>query len=174
MEFYNGFTKKQIVNDFLKDCKQNRIKQIGNYKIQKFIASDTKEKIYTYKYRDCYSFVISKDNLKYEKIFYYNGIKIKSYKVNNVYCCFTGPAYLQVNTNGNFVCSYFINDEYYSRKKFNSFVKKTLGTTNFNRIRNIDKLKQMIPILEYHNRTEQLEALNKRLNCLKIIKELEK
>ena len=142
--------------------------------MKKFIASDTKEKIYTYKYRDCYSFIVSKNNSKYEKIFYYNGIKIKSYKINNVYCCFTGPAYLQVNTNGNFVYSYFINDEYYTRKRFNSFVKKTLETTNFNRIRNIDKLKRMIPILEYHNRTEQLEALNKRLNCLKIVKELEK
>lgn len=81
---------------------------------------------------------------------------------------------MQVNINSNFTYSYFINGEYYTRKKFNSFVKKTLETINFNRIRNIDKLKQMIPILEYYNRTEQLEALNKRLNCLKIVKELEK
>ena len=173
MEFYNGFTKKQIVNDFLKDCKQNRIKQIGDYKIQKFIALDTKEKIYTYKCRDCYYFVVSKNNSKHEKIFYYNGVKIKSHKVNNMYCCFTGPAYLQVNTNGKFTYSYFINGEYYSRKKFNSFVKKTLETINFNRIRNIDKLKQMIPILEYYNRTEQLEVLNKRIKLLKVIKNLE-
>ena len=174
MKSYNGFTKKRIINDFLKDCKQNRLKKFGDCELQEFIASDTKEKIYTYKCRDCYSFVVSKNNSKYEKIFYYNGIKIKSYKVNNVYCCFTGPAYLQVNTNGNLVYSYFINDEYYTRKKFNFLIKKTLETTNFNRFKSIDKLKEMIPILEYYNRTEQLEALNKRLNCLKIVKELEK
>lgn len=174
MKSYNGFTKKRIINDFLKDCKQNRLKKFDDYESQEFVASDTKEKIYTYKYRDYYSFVISKDNSKYEKIFYYSGAKIKSYKVNNVYCCFTGPAYLEVNRKGNFVYNYFINDEYYTRKRFNSFIKKTLETTNFNRFKSIDKLKQMIPILEYHNRTEQLEALNKRLNCLKIVKELEK
>lgn len=174
MSFIQGFTKKQIIDDFLKDCKQNRIKKFSNYELQEFIALDTKEKIYTYKYRYYYSFIVSKDNSKYEKIFYYNGTKIKSHKVNDLYCCLTGPAYLEVDRKGNFIYNYSINDEYYTRKRFNSFIKKTLETTNFNRFRNIDKLEQMIPVLEYYNKTEQLEALQKRLNCLKIVKELEK
>ena len=28
MKSYDGFTKKQIINDFLKDCKQNRLKKM--------------------------------------------------------------------------------------------------------------------------------------------------
>lgn len=167
----NGKTKKEVINYFYTEFIQ---KIDYNYFSNCFITSDTNETISMNRFGLVYMLIIKKGNHIVEREYTNGKLTTKKYFLNNNFSCFTGPAYLQVNINGNFTYSYFINGEYYTRKKFNSFVKKTLETINFNRIRNIDKLKQMIPILEYYNRTEQLEALNKRLNCLKIVKELEK
>lgn len=175
MNAINDLTKKQIYEYFLnKYVYLLNSKNTMHINAIDFIASDTKEKITLEKYSYSCDFTINKGNIKIRKTFFDDGIVIKEHFKGNKRHCLNGPAYIEIDSQKKITSYYFIEGNDYTRKNFNSFIRKTLNTTNFNRFRSISKLEQMIPVLEHYNRVAQLEALNKRLNYLKVIEELEK
>lgn len=69
--------------------------------------------------------------------------------------------------------NYYINDVEYNRTNYRKFIKSVLKLTNFNHYKNLSTLEKIRLILEAHNRVEQLKVLNKRIELLKVIENLE-
>lgn len=69
--------------------------------------------------------------------------------------------------------NYYINGIEYNRTNYRKFIKSVLKLTSFNQYKNLAILENIRLILEAHNRNEQLEILNKRIELLKVIEQLE-
>ena len=163
-------TKKEIINNFLKDCKENNFKEPS---ISRYYAPDTKEFINCIKFSNYYNIIITKNNTTYDKAIYYDGTKIKSHKKNKKLHSLVGPAYISIENN-ELTYYYYINGKKFnSRRTYKNFIKKALETNNFNRYKNIKILEIHKEIYIHYNRTEQLEKVTKRIDFLKVVEELE-
>lgn len=173
MKSYDGFTKKQIINHFIENFVKIRLNRKQPFIIENFVASDTKELIELNRYHWSCRIRIKNDNFQYEKVYYDDGRIFKARYKNNKFHSIVGPAVIAKRDRKLFY-KYYINGCFYTREKYEKFIKDTLNTTNFNRLRKIDKLEAMQEIYIHYDRTEQLKTITERINCLKIIKELEK
>lgn len=172
MKYYEGFTKKQIINHFIENFVKIRLKRKQPFIIERFVALDTKELIELNRYHWSCEIKITNNNLKYEKLYYDDGRILKTHYRKNKFHSIVGPAVI-AKKDGKLLYKYYINGCFYTREKYEKFMKDTLNTTNFNRLRKIDKLEAMREIYIHYNRTEQLKTITERINVLKIVKELE-
>lgn len=172
MKHYDGFTKKQIINYFNEKFINMRLNKKQPCIRENFIASDTKELIKLSRLRWSCRIRIKNDNFQYEKVYYDDGEVFKTYHKKNKFHSIVGPAIISKN-DGKLFYRYYINGKFYTREKYKKFIRDTLNTTSFNRLRKIDKLEAMQEIYIHYNRTEQLKTIKERIKVLKIVKELE-
>lgn len=172
MKSYNGFTKKQIIDYFNEKFINMRLNKRQPCVRENFVALDTKELIKLNRYRWSCIIRIRNNDFEYKKTYYNDGEIFKTYHKNNKLHSIVGPAIIAKN-DGKLSYKYYINGTFYTREKYKKFIRNTLNTTNFNRLRKIDKLETMREIYIHYNRTEQLKAIKERIKILKIIKELE-
>lgn len=167
----HGKTKKQIIKYFYTKFLQEKNDYIfvDNY----FIASDTNETISMSKFGLHCVFVIQKGSYSVERTYSDGQFIVKKYFFNENLSCCTGPAMIYFAGNHSYECNYYINGIEYNRTNYRKFVKSVLKLTNFNHYKNLATLENVRLILEAHNRIEQLKVLNKRIELLKVIKNLE-
>ena len=173
MEFCNEFTKKQIFDHFIEKFINTKLKRQEPFIVENFIASDTKEIIKLNRYHWSCEIKITNGDFQYQKLYYDGGDIVKAHRKNGRFSSVIGPA-IMYKEEGELIYNYYINGKKFnSRKTYKNFIKNTLNTTNFNRLRKIDKLEAMKEIYIHYNRTEQLKAITKRINFLKVVEELE-
>lgn len=172
MKTYNGFTKKQIIDYFNEKFINMRLNKKQSCIRENFVASDTKELIKLNRNRWSCKIKIRNNNFQYEKIYYDNGKIFKIHYRKNKFHSIVGPAVI-AKKDGKLFYKYYIDGVFYARERYKKFIKDTLNTTNFNRLRKIDKLETMREIYIHYNRTEQLKTIKERINLLKVVKELE-
>ena len=167
----HGKTRKQIIKYFYTKFLQEKNDYIfvDNY----FIASDTNETISMSKFGSHCVFVIQKGSYSVERTYSDGQFIVKKYFVNENLSCCTGPAMVYFTGNHSYECNYYINGIEYNRTNYRKFIKSVLKSTSFNHYKNLATLENIKLILEAHNRVEQLEVLNKRIELLKVIKNLE-
>ena len=167
----HGKTRNQIIKYFYTKFLQeeNNYNFVDNY----FIASDTNEIISISKFGSHCVFVIQKGNYSVERTYSDKQFIVKKYFVNENLSCCTGPAIIHFVENNLYESLYYINGIEYNRTNYRKFIKSVLKLTNFNHYKNLATLENIRLILEAHNRIEQLEVLNKRIELLKVIKNLE-
>lgn len=167
----HGKTRNQIIKYFYTKFLQeeNNYNFVDNY----FIASDTNEIISMSKFGSHCVFVIQKGNYSLERTYSDKQFIVKKYFVNENLSCCTGPAIIHFVENNLYESLYYINGIEYNRTNYRKFIKSVLKLTNFNHYKNLATLENIRLILEAHNRIEQLEVLNKRIELLKVIKNLE-
>lgn len=166
-----GKTRQEIIKFFYKKFLQEKNDYIfvDNY----FIASDTNETISMSKFGSHCVFVIQKGSYSVERTYSDGQFIVKKYFFNENLSCCTGPAMVYFAGNHSYECNYYINGIEYNRTNYRKFVKSVLKLTNFNHYKNLATLENVRLILEAHNRVEQLKVLNKRIELLKVIKNLE-
>lgn len=167
----HGKTKKQIIKYFYTKFLQekNDYVFVDNY----FIASNTNETISMSKFGSHCVFVIQKGNYSIERTYSDGQFIVKKYFFNENLSCCTGPAMIYFVGNHSYECNYYINGIEYNRTNYRKFIKSVLKLTNFNHYKNLSTLENIKLILKAHSRVEQLEVLNKRIELLKVIKNLE-
>lgn len=166
----NGKTKKEVINYFYTQFMQ----EISyNYFSNCFITSDTNETISMNRFGLVYMLAIKKGNYVVEREYSNGKLITKKYLVDtNLNCC-TGPAIIRLTGHLSGKAYYYINGIEYNRKQYRKFVKNALKLKSFNRYTNLKTLENIKLVLEAHNRKEQLEVLNKRIELLKVTKQLE-
>ena len=167
----HGKTKKEIVKYFYKKFLQEKINY--NYISNYFIASDTNETISMSKFGLHCVFVIQKGNYSVERTYSNRQLIIKKYFFNDNLSCCTGPAMIYFAEDNLYEGNYYINGIEYNRANYKKFIKSVLKLTSFDQYKNLAMLENIRLVLEAYNRTEQLEALNKRIELLKVIEQLE-
>lgn len=172
MKTYNGFTKKQIIDYFNEKFINMRLNKKQSCIRENFVASDTKELIKLNRNRWSCKIRITNSNLRYEKVYYDSGKIFKTHYRKNKFHSIIGPAVI-AKKDGKLFYKYYIDGVFYTRERYKKFIKDTLNTTNFNRLRKIDKLETMREIYIHYNRTEQLKTIKERIKVLKVVKELE-
>ena len=167
----HGKTRQEIIKFFYKKFLQEKNDYIfvDNY----FIASDTNEIISMSKFGSHCVFVIQKGSYSVERTYSDKQFIVKKYFFNENLSCCTGPAMVYFVGNHSYECNYYINGIEYNRTNYRKFVKSALKLTSFNHYKNLSALENIRLILEAHNRVEQLEVLNKRIELLKVIENLE-
>ena len=166
----NGKAKKEVINYFYAEFMQ----EINyNYFSNCFITSDTNETISMNRFGLVCMFTIKKDNCIVEREYTNGKLTTKKYFLNNNFSCCTGPAIIHLTGHRLGKAYYYINGIEYNRKQYRKFVKNALKLKSFNRYTNLTTLENIKLVLEAHNRVEQLEALNKRIELLKVTKCLE-
>ncbi len=167
----HGKTRKQIIKYFYTKFLQekNDYNFVDNY----FVTSDTNEIISMSKFGSHCVFVIQKGSYSVERTYSDGQFIVKKYFFNENLSCCTGPAMIYFAGNHSYECNYYINGIEYNRINYRKFVKSVLELTSFNHYKNLVTLENVRLILEAHNRVEQLEVLNKRIELLKVIKNLE-
>lgn len=166
----NGKTKKEVINYFYTEFIQ---KIDYNYFSNCFITSDTNETISMNRFGLVCMLIIKKGNHIVEREYTNGKLTTKKYFLNNNFSCCTGPAIIRLIGHLLGEAYYYINGVEYSRKQYRKFVKNALKLKSFNRYTNLKTLENIKLVLEAHNRVEQLEALNKRIELLKVTKCLE-
>lgn len=167
----HGKTRKEIIKYFYKKFLQekNDYNFVDNY----FVASDTNETISMSKFGSHCVFVIQKGNYFIERTYSDGQFIVKKYFFNENLSCCTGPAMIYFVGNHSYECNYYINGIEYNRTNYRKFIKSVLKLTNFNHYKNLSTLENIKLILKAYSRVEQLEVLNKRIELLKVIKNLE-
>ena len=165
-----GKTKKEIINYFYAEF----VQEINyNYFSNCFVTSDTNETISMNRFGLVCMFTIKKGNHIVEREYTNGKLTTKKYFLNNNFSCCTGPAIIHFAEHRLCKAYYYINGIEYSREQYRKFVKNALKLKSFNRYTNLKTLENIKLVLEAHNRVEQLEALNKRIELLKVTKCLE-
>lgn len=166
----NGKTKKEVIDYFYTQF----MHEISyNYFSNCFITSDTNETISINRFGLVCMLTMKKGNRIVEREYSNGKLVTKKYLFNeNLNCC-TGPAIIRLIGHLSGKAYYYINGIEYSRKQYRKFVKNALKLKSFNRYTNLKTLESIKLVLEVHNRNEQLEVLNKRIELLKVTKHLE-
>ena len=167
----HGKTRKQIIKYFYTKFLQEKNDYIfvDNY----FVASDTNETISMSKFGLHCVFVIQKGNYSVERTYSNRQLIIKKYFFNENLSCCTGPAIIHFVEDNLYESLYYINGIEYNRTNYRKFIKSVLKITSFNQYKNLAVLENIKLILEAHGRVEQLKVLNKRIELLKVIENLE-
>ena len=166
----NGKTKKEIINYFYAEFMQ----EINyNYFSNCFITSDTNETISMNRFGFTCMLTMKKGNRIVEREYTNGKLTTKKYFVNNNFSCCTGPAIIRLTGHRLGKAYYYINGVEYSRKQYRKFVKNALKLKSFNKYKNLKTLEKIGFVLEAYHRVEQLKALNKRIELLKVTKCLE-
>lgn len=167
----HGKTRKEIIKYFYKKFLQEKINY--NYVSNYFVTSDTNETISMSKFGLHCVLVIQKGNYSVERTYSNRQLIIKKYFFNDNLSCCTGPAIIHFVENNSYEGLYYINGIEYNRTNYKKFIKSVLKLTNFNNYKNLTVLENVKLILEAHSKVEQLEVLNKRIELLKVIENLE-
>ena len=167
----HGKTRQEIIKFFYKKFLQEKNDYIfvDNY----FIASDTNEIISMSKFGSHCVFVIQKGSYSVERTYSDKQFIVKKYFFNENLSCCTGPAMVYFVGNHSYECNYYINGIEYNRANYRKFINSALKLTSFNHYKNLSALENIRLILEAHNKVEQLKVLNKRIELLKVIENLE-
>lgn len=166
-----GKTRKEIIKYFYTKFLQEKINY--NYVSNYFVASDTNETISMSKFGLHCVFVIQKGNYSVERTYSNRQLIIKKYFFNENLSCCTGPAIIHFVEDNLYESLYYINGIEYNRTNYRKFIKSVLKITSFNQYKNLVVLENIKLILEAHGRVEQLKVLNKRIELLKVIENLE-
>lgn len=170
---FMGYNRKEIKNKFAEFFKKYK-DEVG-YTRHTYLLSNSNAKFIFKKFYDQgeFSFNFVNGNHKITKYIFNNEfvkVTYKNDKCHNI----LGPARISYKESKGYRYFYAIDGKYMSRQEHKNYIQKVLSTTNFNKYRSFKTLDTMIEIYKFYDRKEQLEEATKRLQLVKIIKNLEK
>ena len=166
-----GKTKKEIIEYFRKEFLKEDFNH--DYCNNSFIASDTKETILMSKLGLNCIFIIKNGKHTIERIYSKKQLITKRHLINDNLSCCTGPAIIYITGTGLYKGYYYINGIEYTRENYKKFINNALNLKSFNKYKKLTTLENIKLVLETYNKTEQLSVLNKKIELLKVIKNLE-
>ena len=168
-----GLNRRQIRNEFY--LFYNEYEDEVGYVRRIYLPTDLEGQFIFQKFnkKGEFSFSFVNGNLRVIKYFLndeFSKVTLKNDKCHNI----LGPARVYYTGGSNYCGIYAIGGQYMTRAEHKRYIQKVLDTINFNRYRSVKTLEIYKEIYEFYDRKEQLEEVTKRLELVKVIKNLEK